>query len=423
MSLILTLAWRNLWRHSRRTLMILFAFALGVWSMVVIAAISRGSMEQQLDKAILNLTGHIQLHAPGFRDDPVIEHRLDPPDAALRAALAGRESAIAPSLARGPRLDPIGDIRAWAARVRVPAVIASERESAGVTLVGIEPQQERGLSFIPDAITGGRYLEASDDSGVLLGRKLAERLETDLGRRVVLMSQDIHNQVGDRGFRVVGLFDTQPQAMEEAYVFIGRATAQQMLKLGAQITEIAVMTPQRDRLEAPLARLRAAAPALDIEPWTVIEPLLVLTQKITDVILVIWYAIVFAAMSFGLINTLLMAVFERTREFGLFQALGMRPAHILGQVLMESLILLLLALLLGNLLAWVTIDALKGGIDLSAVAEGMEMVGVAPVIYPAWALTDLLAANVLVFVLGLAASLYPAWRASRHVPIEAIVRA
>jgi ABC-type lipoprotein release transport system permease subunit len=100
--------------------MILFAFVLGVWSMVVLAAISRGSMEQQLDKSILNLTGHVQLHASGFRDDPVIEHRLPPPDSALRAALGGSE------------------VTAWAIRVRVPAY-REERESAGVTLVGGDP--------------------------------------------------------------------------------------------------------------------------------------------------------------------------------------------------------------------------------------------------------------------------------------------
>jgi ABC-type lipoprotein release transport system permease subunit len=372
--------------------------------MVVIAAISRGSLEQQLTNSIRNLTGHIQIHAPGFRDDPVIEHRFSPPDATLREALAAR------------------DVITWGTRVRVPAVIASERESAGVTLVGIEPPREEGLSFIPEALTEGRYLATPEDEGLLLGHKLAERLETGLGRRVVLMSQDVNNQVADRGFRVVGIFDTQPQHMEEAYVFVGRASAQRLLKMGESVTEIAVMTADRDRLEAPLARIAAAAPGLEVAPWTAIEPLLVLTQRITDVILVIWYVIVFAAMSFGLINTLLMAVFERTREFGLFQALGMRPAHIVGQVLVESLILLALALALGNLAAWGTIASLKGGIDLSAVAEGMEMVGVAPVIYPAWSAGDLAAANVLVFVLGVLASLYPAWRAARHVPIEAITR-
>ena len=402
--LLAMLAWRNLWRHKRRTLMILFALAFGVWSMIVLAAISRGSMEQQLDKTIRNLTGHVQLHAPGFRDDPVIEHRLSPPDAALRDALGDAE------------------IVAWASRVRVPAVVASERESAAVTLVGIDPARERGLSFIPEAITEGRYLAAPDDPGVLLGRKLAERLETGLGRRVVLMSQDVHNQVGDRGFRVVGIFDTQPQQAEEAYVFTGRTTAQQMLKMNDAVTEIAVMTGNRARPESVLARLRAQAPALDIKPWTVLEPMTTLMRKITDVILFIWYAIVFAAMSFGLINTLLMAVFERTREFGLFQALGMRPGYILGQVLVESVILLGLALAAGNFSAWLTIAALKNGIDLSSVAKGMELIGVAPVIYPAWSASDLLAANLFVTVLGLLASLYPAWRAARHVPIEALTR-
>jgi len=402
--LLLTLAWRNLWRHRGRTAAILFALALGVWSMVSLAALSRGSMEQQLVKAILNLTGHIQIHAPGYRDDPVVEHRLSPPGPALMAALSRPE------------------VTAWATRVRVPAVVASERESAGVTLVGIEPAHERGLSFIPDAVTQGRYLEAADEAGILLGRKLAERLETGVGRRVVVMSQDVNNSVADRGFRVVGIFDAEPQAAEESYVFVTCATAQRMLKLGNDISEIALMTTDRDRLDGLLAALRAAAPDIDVQPWTVVEPLLVLTEKIVNVILIVWYVIVFTAMSFGLVNTLLMAVFERTREFGLFQALGMPPRHILGQVLAESFILLAVALALGNLGGWLTVLALKDGLDLSAFAQGFEMMGVSPIIYPALRAGDVTAANVLVTVLGLAASLYPAWRASRHVPVEAITR-
>lgn len=383
--------------------MILFALALGVWSMVSLAALVRGSMEQQLSKAIMNLTGHVQIHAAGYRDDPVIEHSLEVPPA-LPAALDS------------------GGVLAWDARVRVPAVISSERESAGVTLAGIDPARERGLSFIADAVREGRYLESAHDNGVLIGRKLAERIETRLGRRVVLMSQDIHNEIADRGFRVVGIFDGEPEAIETSYVFIGRATAQEMLKLDARVSEIAVMTADRQGLEPLLARLRAALPALDVQPWTVIEPLIVLTENITNVILIIWYAIIFTAMSFGLVNTLLMAIFERTREFGLFQALGMPPRHIVGQVLAESLILLVVALVLGNLTAAATIRALRGGIDLSAFAEGFEMMGVSPILYPMVTVADVAAANVLVFVLGIAASLYPAWRAARHVPVEAITR-
>ncbi len=403
--LLLTLAWRNLWRHRGRTAAILFALALGVWSMVALAALSRGSLEGQLQKAIGNLTGHIQIHAPGYRDDPVIEHRMAAPDAALIAALS----------------DPA--VRAWAGRVRLPAVIASERESVGVTLVGIEPQREQGLSFIATAVSEGRYLDSPQDNGLLIGRKLADRLETALGRRVVVMSQDVNNQVSDRGFRVVGIFDAEPEAIETAFAFVGRATAQHMLGMDNALSEVVLRGENRNYLDPQLRALRAAAPDLDIEPWTVVEPLLTLTEKIVNVILVIWYAIVFAAMSFGLVNTMLMAIFERTREFGLFQALGMPPSHILGQVLVESFILIVIALVFGNLGALLTVHALKDGLDLSAFARGMEYFGVSPVIYPALSLEDITIANTLVAVLGLLASLYPAWRAARHVPIEAITRA
>ncbi len=401
--LLVTLAWRNLWRHRRRTAVMLFALALGVWSMVVMAALIRGSMEQHIKKEILNLTGHVQIHASGYRDDPAVDHRFTPP-AALAQAL--EQKAV---VAASPR-------------VRVPAVISSERESAGVTLVGIDPEHERGLSFISTAVTSGKYLASPDDPGLLLGRKLAERLETALGRRVVLMSQDANNQIGDRGFRVVGIFSADPQAMETGYVFIGLDTARMMLKIGSDVSEIAVMAHDRNSLENEVQALRLAAPDLDVAPWTEVQPLLVLTEKVNNVVLLIWFAVVFAAMAFGLINTLLMAVFERTREFGLFQALGMPPRFIVGQVLVESLMLLMLALLLGNLASWASVASLRGGIDLSAFSEGLEMMGVSPVIYPALAAGDITTANVIVVVLGVLASLYPAWRASRYVPVEAITR-
>jgi len=376
---------------------------LGVWSMIVMAALIRGSMEQMVEKESLNLTGHVQIHAPGYRDDPAVEHRF----------------AVTPALAEALQAKALV---AASARVRVPAVISSERESAGVVLVGMDPQGERGLSFISKAVTSGAYLSSPDDPGLLLGRKLAKQLETALGRRVVLMSQDANNQIADRGFRVVGIFDTDPQAMETGYVFIGLDIAQQMLKVGKDVSEVAVMTPDRNHLETPLAVLRTAALNLDVAPWTDVQPLLVLTEKIHNVVLLIWFAVVFTAMAFGLVNTLLMAVFERTREFGLFQALGMPPRFILGQVLAESLILLGIGLLLGNLASWTSVVALKGGIDLSMFAEGLEMVGMSPVIYPALAAADVTAANAIVVALGVLASLYPAWRAARYVPVEAITR-
>jgi len=401
--LLFRLAWRNLWRHRRRTFVMLFALLLGVWAMIFMAALVRGSMEQHIGKEILNLTGHIQIHAPGYRDDPAVDHRFVP--SASIDAILQQEPYIAAS-----------------SRVRVPAVVASEYESAGVVLVGIDPVREHQLSFLDTSMAGGRNLESVTDPGVVIGKKLAERLDTGIGRRIVLMSQTARGEIGDRGFRVVGVFKADPQAMETTYVFVGRRIAQQMLDMGDGVSEIAVMTPSRDIPVERVESIRAVATGLDVQPWTEIQPLLVLMENVNNVVLLIWFAVVFAAMAFGLINTLLMAVFERTREFGLFQALGMPPRYILGQVLVESLILLVLALILGNGAAWANVVGLKGGIDLSRFAEGLQLVGVSPVIYPVLAAGDVLVANITVVILGVAASLYPAWRASRYVPVEAITR-
>lgn len=404
LTLLYTLAWRNVWRNRRRTLVILLALAFGIWSMVTLVAIMRGMIEQQVRNTISNLTGHIQVHAVGYRDDPAIDNSMPPPGPTMLKVLRGE------------------NVRAWAARVRVPAVVASERESAGVTLVGIDPEAEQGLSFIAQAVTEGRYLQSPGDRGLLLGRKLAERLETSLGKRVVLMSQDIDNDIADRGFRVVGIFDANTEAAETRYVFVGRTLAQDMLKLGGLVSELALVEDDRQDLDATLQSLTNAAQGLDIQPWTKLEPLLVLTAKMYEATMLIWFVVVFLAMSFGLVNTLLMAVFERTREIGMFQALGMRPRFILSQVLLESLTLLMIGMAMGNVLAWATIAYLGDGLNLSAFAKGLEWAGLSSVIYPLVAASDVITANLIVIVLGLIASLYPAWRAARYVPVEAITR-
>ena len=145
--------------------------------------------------------------------------------------------------------------------------------------------------------------------------------------------------------------------------------------------------------------------------------------EVMDGFVLVWIVVIFLALSFGLVNTLVMAVFERVREIGLMLALGMKPFMILAQILLESLLLLLIGLAVGNLLAWLSIVPLRDGIDVSIVAEGMEMFGASSVLYPELTLDDVVLANVIVILLGLVASLSPAWRASRYQPIEAISKA
>jgi ABC-type lipoprotein release transport system permease subunit len=402
--LLSVLAWRNLWRHPRRTIIMLATITLGVWMMLITAAIMRGMVEQQISDTIANLTGHIQIHNPKYRDDPAIENSMTIKKGAIDELLK----------------DP--EVKQLSMRIRLPAVVASERETAGVTLVGIDPAREKGLSFIANAVFDGRYLKDSNDSGIIIGKHLAERLETGLGKRIVLMSQDSDNQVADRGFRIVGIYRADLQATEMAYAFTGLNTARSMLKMGNEISEVSLVSNQKEDLSGLANKLRKEFPHLEVKTWQELLPLLVSALALYDSILIIWYLIIFIAMSFGLVNTLLMAVFERTREIGLFQALGMQPRFIIVQILIESLILLALGLLLGNLFSWLTILYFSGGIDLSAFARGMEWVQIGSLLIPVLEVKDIFISNALVIVLGLIASLYPAIRAAKAVPVEAITR-
>jgi len=400
----LRLAWRSVLRNRRRSGVILVAIAVGLWSMLVFAAFTRGWSNDVRHNAIETLTGHLQLHAPGYLDDPSVDRTMDPPGEALLALLDGPQ------------------VAAWASRVRVPAVVMSERETAGVTLVGIDPAREAGLSFVAGAVREGRDLAGPDDDGVLVGRRLAKRLGTGLGKRVVLMSQAGDHSVVDRGFPIVGIYEADRSSTEMSFVFVGGGRAQRMLGLGSRVSEVSVALRDPSGLDGFLRRARAAAPGQDVQPWTALEPMAEAMVALGEAWIWIFYVVMYVAMAFGLVNTLLMAVLERTREFGLVQALGMRPLLILEQVLAESSMLLGMGVLAGGLLAGVTLALLRGGIDFSAFAEGAEMWGMSKVIYPTLGLADVASAVVFVVTLGLVASLYPARRAARKVPVEAITR-
>jgi ABC-type lipoprotein release transport system permease subunit len=403
-ALVFRLAVRNVLRYRRRTMVVVTAVTIGVWAMLVYAAFSRGWEGGVVDSAVRTLTGHVQVHAPGYVADPSIDHRMPPPTGPLLSAL------------RTP------DILAWSARLRVPAVVRSERETAGVTLVGIDPASELRLSFIPDAVTEGRYLESPDDGGILIGRDLADRLSTGIGKRVVLISEAADHTAAERGFRVVGLFDADRSATERAFVFTGRLAAASLLKSGSQVSEVAVTLHDPTRADGVVARLEAAAPGLDVQPWTRLEPLAEAMVELGETWIWIFYLVMYVAMAFGLVNTLLMAVLERTRELGLLQAIGMGPGLLWREVIVESLLVLATGVVLGTVLGLVTLSLVSGGIDFSSYAAGAEMWGMGTIIYPTLTVSDVMWAACVVIVLGTLASLYPAARAARRVPVEAITR-
>ena len=399
------LAWRYLWRNHRRTIVMLSAIVIGTWAMIFMTALTRGMVDQMIEDGISVLPGHVQMHDPGFLDDPSVSNRITLGDDEL-ARMFGDAGFVA-----------------WASRVRVPAVITSERESRGVTLLGIDPEAERAFTFVDYDDVDGRFLETVDDNGVVIGAKLAKTLETEVGKRIVLMSQDPDNEIADRGFRVVGLFHANMELYEEAYVFISRKAAQKMLRIGDTTTEVVFVGDDYRDVEPVYEKVVAAVDdTVSVSRWTEVDTYLGTMLGMMDGFMLVWVVVVFLALSFGLVNTLVMAVFERIREIGLMLALGMKPSNILGQIVIESMMLLAIGLMIGDLLAWATVKPLESGIDISVVAKGMEMFGASSVLYPNLTLYDVVLSNVVVMILGFLASLSPAWRASRYEPVEAITK-
>jgi len=405
LTVLVSLAWRNLWRNARRTLIMLLAISISVWAMLFMIALMRGMVDQMLRDGIEALPGHVQIHNALYPDDPSIENSLEPPSPELLSVLRSAE------------------VSAWASRLRVPAMVSSERDSRGITLLGVDPAAEIDLGFDPDDIVAGRFLESPSDPGLVIGQKLVERLETRLGDRLVIMSQDPDNNVVDRGFRIVGVYHAELASQEELFAYSGREVIQQFLGVGDKVSEIPILGDdfrQTERLEQLVAS--HAPPNTVVQSWKVLDSYLAAMLTVMDGFILVWIIVVFMAMSFGLVNTLMMAVFERVREIGLMLALGMHPSLIVHQVMIESLLLLVIGLLSGTAAAVATVLPLRGGIDISMVSEGMELMGAAPVLLPRLGAPDVLLANGVVIILGLLTSFLPAWRASRYRPVEALTK-
>ena len=403
LGLLLPLAWRNLWRNPRRTLITMLVVSVGLWSILCFAVMLKAWSQSSRDETIRLLAAEGQIHAARYLDDPTVAHSMSPPGGALARLLEG----------------PV--FTAHAPRVRIGAIVQSEYKTLPVTLTGVVPGDEAKVSILPGSMAQGRYLSSGDDPGIVLGRNLAARLKTRVGKRVVILAQDADGRLAERAFQVIGLYQA-PQQVEDEFVFTGIGTAQRFTKIGDAISEIAFDIRQGTSLDAALAMLRQAAPTLDIQSWHTLAPLPYAVSLFFDEFIGMWLAVMFVLMAIGIVNTQLMAVFERTHEFGLLQALGMRPRLVLLDVALESVMLIGIGTVLGLVFAVASVAAFPHGLDLGFLGRGAELVGAGRILYPRFDAGDFALYSAVVWVLGVLAALWPARRASKVSPVEAMGR-
>jgi ABC-type lipoprotein release transport system permease subunit len=398
------LAWRNILRNKRRTFIAGTAIGIGLAAMIFVDALYEGMMRHMIRSATATYMGEAQVHREGFRDTFDASLTINDLD----------------GLTERLESDPL--VKHYSVRTNSFAMLASSANSTGVALVGAQPDRERHLSQVADVIAEGTFFEGDDARDIVVGSKLAELLEVELGDRVVITaSQARSGELAQELFRVSGIYHFNIEEMDKAMAFIRLDKAREFLDMEGTAHEVAINfgDPTYAR-GAPGAYWESYSEGgNEAESWTSLLPSLNTMMNMSNLNLIIMGSILFGVVALGIINTLFMSLYERMFEFGVLRAIGTRPQALLRLVMMEAAGLAVIAIVLGVIIAlgfslWVA----NIGIDYG----NMEMAGVTLrdkiypeiqwpqyVIYPAWA-----------FVLTTLVGIYPALSAARISPARAM---
>ena len=404
LTLLFNLSLRNIVRYRRRNFFLFAAIAVAVGGTTLSNSLIRGWQVDMLETAVSGLSGHIKMQAPGFADDPSLQRAFS---ASTNVVLDGQL--------------PVAGI---AKRINLPAVISSERETRGVAMIGIDPADE-AISLYRDFEVSGETLAGPDDGRLLIGKALAETLQTKIGRRVVMIVEGADGKSRERGYRIAGVFDSPTNWPEEALVFTGLQALQDTLAtvgLANPITELSVVLVSDEDRPSAAEKLRDQHPQLVVKDWRQMQPQIAEIVDVVDATMVIWFILIMSALTFGLVNTLIATVMQRTQELGMLRALGMNKQLLLIQVVMECVGIMVVGVIAGLILGVLLVFGLGEGIDLSAFSESVEAFGMSTFLKPVLTVEDLLLFGGLSMLVGLFASFFPARRALKISPLMAMNR-
>jgi putative ABC transport system permease protein len=397
------LSWKNLWRHRARSLAIIFSVVLGTWAGAFIMSIYYGMAKGRVKIAIEQEVSHLQAHHPNFRDEFEAKWHFT----------QGRMDSLLPKMP---------GLKAYSLRSQAQGMLANASGSNGVQINGVDPERENATRGFKEMVKSGAYFDPAKRNQILVGKKLAEKMKLLPGAKVVLTFQDARQEIVSGAFRVVGLYESPNAPLDERNVYLRREELNALLGTPGGVMEAAVLLSGEEQVAESLAWWKVQCPDLQIEDWRSISPEVALVMSSIDFSSVIIFIIILLALAFGIVNTMLMAVLERTREIGMLMAIGMNRLRIFGMIVFETLLLALVGCPVGLAIAWITVEWLgKTGMDLSSIAGNvMKGFGYAAVIYPILPLEKFGQIILLTAGTALLASVFPAWKALRLRPAEAI---
>lgn len=402
--MLLKMAWRNIWRNKVRSGLIAGSIALGIMAGTFLSGLYHGMMESRMNDVIRNETSHIQIHHPNFKSD--LETKFSIPN---YHRLQDSISKLIP----GSTLS---------CRIISSAMLTTATGSSGVQVLGINPEVEERVTKLGSKIIDGARLHAEKSNQIILGKKLADKIGAHVGSKVVLLLTDQENNIVSAAFRISALYQTQNSAIDKTIIYILFKDLNSMLGTSDACHEMAIVLPKNMEVTNAQSQIQQKFPELLIETWKELSPEVNIMIETTDSYSAIFIVIVMVTLLFGIINTMLMSVLERTKEIGMLLALGMSRLRLFIMVVLETVLLTFSGVPLGLFLIWVIISQLQEkGIDVSGFAGStMAGYGFSSIIRPQFPYSGLPQLFSIVTGTALMASFIPAVRTSRLQPAEAL---
>jgi ABC-type lipoprotein release transport system permease subunit len=405
---IVKMAWRNVWRNSRRSLIATIAIILSMILLIFFEAFMDGTDQAIYGNTVRLYGGNVLIHAPGYREKsqrlPMLP--VENVDAVLAAAQA----------------QP--NVRAASRRINTGGLVSNHDASHAVNITAIEPQIEAPISLAAENMVAGRFLTPEDGDNIVIGKALADHLEVEVGERVSLLGRRKDDTMRGRSMTVVGIFDLGLGEAEKNLLFMNLPTAQILYNLREEVTEVAVVLEKIGEEDGVISNIAPGFPNHEVDSIYTLYPEFSDALEFDRAIGILLGGILLLMAGIGILNLMLMAVFERTREMGVLAAMGMKGRHVMSLFVLEGAFIGLVGAVIGCLLGWLLVAWLgRTGIDFSAYFEGQDIgeygelyALMGTVLYPAISAATIISYGLAAVVIGGLAALIPAWQASRKEP-------
>ena len=398
--MIVKLAWRNVWRNKTRSLVVIFALATGLFGAMFMAGLANGMVDKWIKTSIENEVSDLQLHNAEYLIMEDISGVMD-------------------AKAINKILDPNSKIKSYSMRIKGEGMAQTATNSYQVTIFGINPQAERRVTGIHTTMIEGEYFGLdSKIKPIVIGNKLAEQLKAGLKSKIIFNLADANGNITYENFKVVGLFKTSNSPFDKSTVFVRVDDLREIFKLPPNsFHEVAIRVHDEAETFALASELNSQLNSIKVQTWKDLNPALELYRSSMSLFNIILIAIILVALIFGIINTMLMVIMERTKEIGMLRALGLNNKKVAVMIVLETVFLSMVGGITGNILGYITISITnKTGLHFTSFTEGFEQYGLSSSIYPTLSTSFYILLTVLVVITAVIASVFPVGRALKMDP-------